>query len=246
MSLETKSRAIVLHTTRQGDSGLVVHVLDETAGRQSLFLRGLGKGRRSSAAAAFHPLSALEVVTTETPRSTLLYLKEFEPLFPLGSIRTDIRKSATAQFLCEVLWRTLRTGDGDRELFVWLIEKIITLEGTDPRAVANFAAWWLVGYSDKMGFRPEENWTSETPVFNIVSGSFTPAYEGMAEALFTREESQLLHQLLTLPYDDAMALPLSATRRSAFSRRMLTYLSHHLGQSLEIRSLDILHAVFSE
>ncbi len=270
MALETKSRAIVLHTTRQGDSSLVVHVLDAIAGRQSLYLRGLGKGRNGSAAAAFHPLSALEVVTVATPRSSLLYLREYEPLFPLNSLRTDIRKSATAQFICEVLWRTLRTGDGDPELFAWLLEGIAAL---DRCGVANFAAWWLVGYSARMGFRPEDNWSEETPEFDIVSGRFQPGFglfapHGQKEpdgesalrkqdlrpagtrtevsSHFTQEESALLHQLLTLPFDEAMALPLSAARRSAFSRRMLDYLAYHLGQALDIRSLDVLHAVFAE
>ena len=266
MSLETKSRAIVLHTTRQGDSSLVIHVLDETAGRQSLFLRGVGKGRRTSAAAAFHPLAVLEVVTEATLRSSLLYLREFEPVLPLPGLRTDIRRSAVAQFVCEVLWRTLRTGDGDPELFTWLVECVAALETLPGEAaggpgepgvagaagtagvagVANFAPWWLVGYCARMGFRPEDNWTAdEAAVFNIVSARFGPAFEGQEEALFSREESLLLHRLLTLPFGEAMALPLSAARRGAFSRRMLTYLSHHLGQSLEIRSLDVLHAVFA-
>ena len=245
MALETKSRAIVLHTTRQGDSSLVVHVLDATAGRQGLYLRGLGKSRKGSAAAAFHPLSVLEVVTAASPRSSLLYLREYESVFPLNGIRTDIRRSATAQFVCEVLWRTLRTGDGDPELFAWLVESIVALDQCP--GVANFAVWWLVGFSARMGFRPEDNWTADdAAVFNIVSARFGPAFEGQEEALFSREESLLLHRLLTLPFDEAMALPLSAARRGAFSRRMLTYLSHHLGQSLEVRSLDVLHAVFAE
>ncbi len=308
MSLETKSRAIVLHTTRQGDSSLVVHVLDASAGRQSLYLRGVGKGRNGSAAAAFHPLSVLEVVTVATPRSSLLYLREYEPLFPLASLRTDIRKSSTAQFVCEVLWRTLRTGDGDPELFAWLVESIRALD--QCQGVANFAAWWLVGYSALMGFRPEDNWSEDTPVFDIVSARFQPRLEHLEEAYarfsdrldksreesrlfgksspassmpaeqrsclrsadspsgsfrpreankpesagmeigsserFKAEESLLLHQMLTMTFEEAMVLPLSATRRSAFSRRMLGYLSYHLGQSLDIRSLDVLHAVFTD
>ena len=308
MALETKSRAIVLHTTRQGDSSLVVHVLDAATGRQSLYLRGLGKGRNGTATAAFHPLSVLEVVTAATPRSSLLYLREYEPVFHLNSLRTDIRKSTTAQFVCEVLWRTLRTGDGDPELFAWLAESIVALDGCPIRSgmtVANFAAWWLVGFSARMGFKPEDNWSEESPVFDIVSGRFQPRFGWIDEAsarisvrrdkqgpsgesrlagksspassfpaewrsclrsadsptgsfrpreankpepagtTFSDEESLLLHQLLTESFEKAMALPLSATRRSAFSRRMLDYLSYHLGQTLDIRSLDVLHAVFA-
>ena len=303
MALETKSRAIVLHTTRQGDSSLVVHVLDATAGRQSLYLRGLGKSRSGSAAATFHPLNVLEVVTAASPRSSLLYLREYEPVFSLNSLRTDIRRSATAQFVCEVLWRTLRTGDGDPELFTWQVESILALDRFPIRSgmtggVANFAAWWLVGFSARMGFKPEDNWSEETPAFDIVSGRFLPdsglfASRGQKEPdgesalrkqdlrqagteeagevfparrdssrllsrrsenragsssiqVFSLEESLLLHKLLAGSFEEAMALPLSAARRSAFSRRMLDYLSYHLGQSLDIRSLDVLHAVFSE
>ena len=269
MALETKSRAIVLHTTRQGDSSLVVHVLDAATGRQGFYLRGLGKSRKGSAAAAFHPLSVLEAVTASTPRSSLLYLREIEPLFPLNGIRTDIRKSATAQFVCEVLWRTLRTGDGDPELFAWLVEAIAALEAAP--GIANFAAWWLVGYSARMGFRPEDNWSEEAPVFDIISGRFQPGFgwsvpHGQKEPdgesalrrqnlrlagttgsgqCFSPEESLLLHRMLTLPFEEAMALPLSAARRNGFSRRMIDYLSYHLGQALDIRSLDVLHAVFA-
>ena len=311
MALTAKSRAIVLHTTRQGDSSLVVHVLDAVAGRQGLYLRGLGKGRNGAATAAFHPLSVLEVVTAATPRSSLLYLREYEPVFPLNNLRTDIRRSATAQFVCEVLWRTLRTGDGDPELFAWLVESIVALDRCPSGmtcGIANFAAWWLVGYCARMGFKPEDNRSAETPLFDIVSGRFQPRQDwipaGTEEAVarfsdrrdksreesrlagetspassvptgrrsclrsadspkgsfrpreankpepvgttFSDEESLLLHKLLTLSFEEAMALPLSATRRSAFSRRMLDYLSYHLGQSLDIRSLDVLHAVFSD
>ena len=42
-----------------------------------------------------------------------------------------------------------------------------------------------------------------------------------------------------------MAIPLSATRRQAFSRRMLQYLSHHLGATIDAKSLDVLHAVLA-
>ena len=246
MSLEIKSRAIVLHTTRQGDSSLVVHVLDETAGRQSLYLRGLGKRLSGSAAAAFHPLSVLDVVTVASPRSSLLYLREFTPLFSLNRLRTDIRRSAVAQFICEVLFRSVRPGDGDPELFSWLTETVVRLEEEEGGRIANFPACWLVGYCSRMGFRPEDNWCGEKrPLFNPVSARFENDGADRTER-FSPEESLLLHKVLSLPADEASLLPLSAERRNAFSRRMVSYLSHHLGASLDIRSLDVLHAVFSD
>ena len=56
MALTQQSRIIVLHLTKYGDSGLVVHAIDSEAGRCSYMLRGAGRsgaakaGKGSSAA----------------------------------------------------------------------------------------------------------------------------------------------------------------------------------------------------
>lgn len=80
----TKSQAIVLHLIRQGDSSAVVQVIDSVAGRQSLFVRRLGAGAHSASggcqAATFHSLAVLDIVTFASPRSSLLYLREAQPL----------------------------------------------------------------------------------------------------------------------------------------------------------------------
>jgi len=42
-----------------------------------------------------------------------------------------------------------------------------------------------------------------------------------------------------------MAIPLSAARRQVFLRKMLQYLSWHLGVTLDAKSLDVLHTVLA-
>ncbi|MBO4768118.1 MAG: DNA repair protein RecO C-terminal domain-containing protein [Bacteroidales bacterium] len=240
----SKSRAIVLHLTRQGDSGAVVEVIDSSAGRQPLFLRGLGRGRGVSVS-AFHNLAILDVVTYATPRSSLLYLREYSPAFPLEGIRSDMSKSTTALFISEVLYRTQKRDDGDAELFKWLEESILALNDLQGPA-ANFHLWWMAGYCARCGFRPEDNWSPERPLFDMVSARFT-AQNGLyaEDQLLSAEESQLLHRLLGATLEEALAIPLSAARRQAFSRQMIKYLSIHFGAAFDIKSLDILHAVFA-
>ena len=62
---------------------------------------------------------------------------------------------------------------------------------------------------------------------------------------FSPSETELLRQVLRSPFETAMAIPLSADRRQAFSRKMLRYLSHHLGTTIDAKSLDVLHAVLA-
>ena len=65
------------------------------------------------------------------------------------------------------------------------------------------------------------------------------------DQLLTAEESRLLHLMLGANLEEALAIPLSASRRLPFSRKMIKYLSIHFGAPLEIKSLDVLHAVFA-
>lgn len=241
MPLVEKSRAIVLHATRQGDNALVLTVLDEKSGRCGYFLRRVGKG----GTAAFHNLNVLDVVLFSTPASSLPTLREFTPIFSLDSLRGSLSKGSVALFICEVLYRGLRSGDGDCNLFGFMVESIVKLDAVNGTA-ANFHLWWLAGFCFRMGFRPEDNWSEDTPLFDIITARFIPlcASQGR-DSVFSAEDSLLLHRLVSLGLEDALALPLSAARRQSFTRRMLDYLSYHLGQRLEIRSLDVLHAVFN-
>ena len=238
----SKSRAIVLHLTRQGDSGAVVHVVDSEAGRQGLFVRGLGKGRGVSVA-TFHNLAILDTVTYATPRSSLLYLREYASAVPLNGIRSDLAKSTVALFISEVLYRTLRSDDGDPDLFRWLVESIVRFDAAEG-SVANFHLWWMAGYCIRSGFRPQDNWSPERPLFDMVSASFV-ASPASSESCLSPEESRLLHLLLNSSLEEALAIPLSASRRRSFSENMLKYLSIHFGVRLEVKSLEVLHAVFS-
>lgn len=243
MPLAQKSRAIVLHTTRQGDNALVITVLDSTMGRCGIYLRGVGKSRGGTA--PFHSLAVLDVVTATSPYSSLATLREYEPVFPLVSLRSDMGRSSIALFICEILYRTLRGGDGDASLFEFVTESAVRLDAVDG-STANFHLWWLAAFCCRMGFRPENNRSEDAPLFDIATARFVPQGGLYVEgALFSHEDSALLATLLGSTLDEALSIPLSSGRRQTFARRMLDYLSYHLGQTLDVRSLEVLHAVFA-
>lgn len=248
MSSASKSQIIVLHLTKFGDSGAVVHAIDSLFGRRSLLLRGIGKGKKSAVTSQFHPLSVLEVVAADSQKSSISYLREFTPLFSLEGIRSDIYKNSVALFMAEVIYRSFRNEDGDAELFRWFAEAVVAIDGLEG-SCANFHLWFLVGYAVKLGFRPQDNWSGDS-VFDIVSARFLPSEATVGIVyeqgrLFSREESELLHKFLTMSREESLSIPLSAKRRNAFARKMLDYLSYHLGATLDIRSLDVLHDIFA-
>ena len=218
-SLE-KSRIIVLHITKFSDSGVVLHTVDSLYGRRSFLVRGLKSGRR--AISSFHSLSTLDIVSLGSPKSSMPVLKEWTPAMFLHGIRGSMLKSSVAMFISEVLYRSFTSELSDTQLFDWLCD-VVALLDAEEGSIANFPIWFLVSYAVKMGFMPAD--------------AIEPA------GLFKDDEAALFQTILKSSFKEAMSVPLSAGRRQTFSRRMLQYLSHHLGAAIDARSLDVLHAV---
>jgi DNA repair protein RecO (recombination protein O) len=220
-------------------------VLDSRLGRRGIYLRGMKKSKNSAVTAHFHNLAILEVVTAASTKSKLLYLREYHPLVQLHSIRTDISKGAIALFVSEVIYRTLREESGDEELFEWLKGMISTLEALEGNC-ANFHLKFLAGFCRQMGFLPHDNWSEQTPLFDIISARFvTPDSSNDSGYLFSEQDSLLLHRLLSADFNEAMQIPLNAKARNSFCDQMLKYLSYWLETSINIRSVAVLHTIFA-
>ena len=239
MPADRESRIIVLHLTKYGDRSLVVQALDSEKGRTGFFLRGAGKGRAPQG--QFHSLSILDI-TAARGKGDLEYLRESEHPYPLTAIRTDPYKGAVALFMGELLYRGVQDGAMDPEMFCFLEREITALDGTQG-SVANFHICFLVDFCRALGFLPKDNYAAETPLFQPVTAEFT-AEDTLADT-WTKEDSRLLHEILSKPREEAMALPLNRDRRGAFAQKMVEYLSYHLSLNLNIRSLKVLHDLFS-
>lgn len=239
MPAERETRIIVLHLTKYGDRSQVVQALDAERGRSGFFLRGAGKSR--GAQGQYHSLSILDVTATRG-KGDLEYLKEAERPYPLTAIRTDPYKSAVALFIGELLYRGVQDGAMDPDLFNFLEKEIMALDA-ETGSVANFHLCFLVEFCRTLGFLPKDNYSPDTPLFQPVIAEFT-SEETLAEA-WCADDSLLLHQILTLPREEALALKLNRDRRGVFAQKMVEYLSYHLSLNLNIRSLKVLHDLFS-
>ena len=263
MSLTQQSRIIVLHLTKYGDSSLVVHAIDSVRGRCSYMLRGAGRSKHVTVG-ALHNLAVLDIVCVESPKSSMAYLKEYEPAIPLTSLRSDIVKSSIALFISELLYRTIVEQNSDDRLFAWLCDAIARLDAlgqevpeeaagqTSPEAasgqgaspaVANFHLWFLAGLCTVLGFGPSQSGDFDGSEY-LQSAKLTgdrPATSDPSRG----DNLTLLRELTSKPFAEAMAIPLNGTRRRDFCDGIIRYISYHLGINLHLRSLDVLHDLFA-
>ena len=102
-----KTRAIVLHQIKYTDSGIVAQVYSKKFGRQSFLIRGMRNRKTGKHNILFQPLFILDLELNYKQSHEMQNLKEFSVFFTPYDIYSNIKKSAVAIFLGEVLTSVL-------------------------------------------------------------------------------------------------------------------------------------------
>ena len=140
---------IILNLTKVKDNSVVIHTLSREFGRRS-FIVSVKKG---SSMAMFLPLSILEADVLDNPKSQLWRARNFISKYPLMQIRNNMHKNAMTMFLSEVLFKVLREGSCDAELYDWCENIILRLEKLEG-GYAAFNTDFLVELAVELGFAP--------------------------------------------------------------------------------------------
>ena len=233
-----KSQVILLHTIKHGDNGIVLQCYSNDSGRKSLYLRVSSKNK--IVISNLHRLSILDVVTYSSGTS-MPSVREIEPVMRFDSIRTNVYKNTIAIFLSELLMRCVKESESNLQLYQFLFSSINMLEHISD-GYANFHVHFLVHFSKMMGFMPISNYSEVTPFFDIETARFC-AYS--TRTSFSKVESELLYRFLNTSAIDSYTVQCNGELRLSFAKKMIGYLSYHLGINIEVKSLDVLHEVFN-
>ena len=211
-------RFIVIATTKTGDNSVVLHTLSAQWGRRSFITSARGCPR-----AFLLPLSILEAEVSENPRSDLWRMKNIVQVHPLPGIRADVMRGTVTLFMSEVLFRTLREGEGGgAPFYLWCEKSILTLDALDS-SYANFHLRWLLELATALGF--------------------APGPEDLAP--FAGEHLGSLRELLRLDFAGCMMLPLSGASRNAIAEILIRYIGVHQECTICIRSLAVLRELYA-
>ena len=211
------TQLIILNTTKVGERSLVLHTLSDEWGRRS-FITTVGKG---SGMALFQPLSIVDAEVVENPRSDLWRVRALSAAHPLTGIRTSPGKNAITLFMAEVLYRALREGTNEGDLFAWCERSILTLDALGDD-YANFHLRFLLEFAAALGFSPSPE-------------DLMP---------FAGEHFARLRELLQADFGACMLVPMNGDTRAEIARILLKYLGYHTESRIEVRSLRVLQELF--
>ncbi len=236
------TRAIVLHTFKYGESGMISRMLTPAHGVLSFLIHGVRKARSKNKASLFQPLSILDIVAYIKPGDQLQHIKEVRCPQPFNSLHSDIRKTSLALFMAEVLLNSIKHQDMQAEAFSFVEKAVLHLD-SDHMKLSEFHIVFLLQLSKYLGFFPGRNYSSSHCYFNLREGSYQANFEGEPNSL-DLEESKLFFALSDVPVGEKSSITLSHAMRMKLLQKIIDYYRYHMEGFREIKSLKVLEAVF--
>ena len=228
--MNTKAELIVLNHTKFGENAIILHTLSNEYGRRGFLVRAGAK----SSMALFLPMNILEAEISENPKSQLWRASNFVCLSPLNGIRGDIRKNTMTVFMSEVLYRVVKDQTNEDGLADWLKGQILTLDALQAD-FANFHLLFLLNLCAALGFDPDA-----AGLAPFVTSCHPERCEGSSSGQNLRS----LEALLSLPFTEAMLLPLTGADRNAIAESILKYIEYHTESAVNVRSLAVLREIY--
>jgi len=238
-----KTRGIVLNSLPYNDAYAITLIYTEEFGRVS-YLTSQSKSRKSKVPRSlFHPLAILDLEVEHQNLRDIQRIKEIKIHIPLIHILTDPVKSALGIFLAELISKVIREEQTNRPLFDFLLQSVQVLELTNV-SPANFHLVFMIQLSRLLGFYPDATGYQKGMYFDMLNGIFSLNKPAHVDFL-PPDESAVFYNLLRISYNNMPTFRFSGRERQKIIHRILDYYRLHLSDFPEIKSLEVLHDVFS-
>jgi DNA repair protein RecO (recombination protein O) len=238
----TKIKGIVLHHIKYKESSAIVHMYTDRYGRQAYIISNImGKkgGHRSN---LLQPLFILEVEVYHKPERELHRVREIHHCIPFRTIPYDMKKSAQALFIAEILYRSLKEEESDPKLFDFLVHAIQWLDTTENN-YSSFHLLLLVQLTKYLGFYPNDNFSSINRLFDLRNGQFT-GIKNVHTDIMGSDESETLHAILKKAFSDLSDIRIEYHLKQQLITSLLDYYRLHVHGFGIIKSLPVLREIF--
>lgn len=216
-----KTRGIVFRFTKYGETSIIVNIFTEMFGLQSYIVNGVRSKSAKNKIALYQPLTLLDLVVYHKENASIMRIKEVKCLHPYQTLQQNVKKSAIAMFLNEMLNKAVKDQSHAEEIGGFLIQSFKAL---DLIAEAeNFHLIFLIKLSRYLGFGPQ---TDE----EVLDGWQV-----------NEREEEIIRQLISSGYD--ASIKMSYAERKNVLDLLVRFFRNHIENLGEIRSIDVLKEV---
>ncbi len=235
-----KTQGIVLRSIKYGETSLILDVYTRANGRQSYMVNGVRSANARIKQSVVGVSSLLDMVVYHRDNKDIQRIKEIKPLLNYQGIPFDVTKGTVALFMSELISKTVKESEENDLLFDFLKQSFIALDKAEkPTLFPLVFPIWLATY---IGFAPGNDWTENTPYFNMQEGLFVedpPLLHGLGT-----EISRVLSDIRLLDISNMENIRIPKQIRRELLDSLIEYYKLHVENFNHLNSHVILREVF--
>ncbi len=239
--MSNKSKAIVLHSIKYGETSLIVNCFLYSIGVKTFIVKGiLNSNNKKFSRSYFLPLSIIYIHYSSKNNKDMGYIIDAKPTQIFTSIHVDLFKSSVVIFIGELLNSVLKESPGrNKKLFEYLENALLWFDKTTKEV--NFHLKILVDLTKFIGFYPNIDEDSHK-FFDLGLGISTNVQP--IKNYIQDPELKNFKELLGTNFEDLNNVEIDNLLRVKILGILIDYYSLHLQMFKSPKSINIFNEVF--
>jgi len=239
-----KTRGIVLNSVKYSETSLIIKIYTEEFGLQSYMVRGVRSKSAKIKPALLQNLSLVDLEVYHKEKKSIQTIKELRPGYTFSSIPFNMKKSAVAVFINEILYKAIREEEQNTELFRFIYESVKLLD-MEPGLNPNFHLLFMVHLTKFLGFFPKNNFSDQTNTFDLQEGVFKKQ-DLPGELLLIMPGTGYLNNLINGTFDKLSTLQIPSKIRTLLLDNLIKYYTLHLPGFGNVKSHIVMKEVLKD
>jgi DNA repair protein RecO (recombination protein O) len=238
--MRVSDKAIVLQSIRHGDKKLILKLYTRHNGT---ITAATSTGRSASSkikSSSILPLTLIDAELIIKQNKEVHQLTEASCYCVHTHISTSLSRLSIAQFLNEVLIKTLKEQSGNIHLFEFIETCLKYLNDTESH-YGNLHLYFLTELTKYLGFEPQNNYSMLYPYFDCREGQFSALSLALPLGL-NKDDSFLFSEFLKV---NSLKTNISNAQRQTLLEILLAYYKLHVPGFNDLKSLEVLKEVMA-
>lgn len=240
--MQAKTTGIILHQVKYSDSQSIVSIYTREFGRMSYMVRGANRKKSATRSALLQPLSIVEIDVSHNPKKDIQSIKDIRIAIPFYHIPYDPVKNGLALFMTELLQKTLKHSENDKELYNFIENSVCQLDKCEE-GIGNFHLVFMAGLARRLGFAPDMLNDNGYKFFDMMNGIFERSQPLHAHFL-EGKQAETFKSIMELDYDCLNSLPMNRIQRAGVLTNFVEYYKLHLADFQSLHSIEVMHKLW--
>ena len=238
-----KTKAIVLHSLKLGDSQMIVEVFTEQMGRVSLVCHISQSAKSKIKKQFFQPLTVIALEFDYRQNVKLQHIRDVRIALPFTSIPFDPFKLSISLFIAEFLYHATRDEQSNPPLFAYIENSIEWLDGSQ-RSFSNFHLVFMMRLSRFLGFFPNLEDYREGDFFDLRNGVFI-TIPPLHPDYLRPDEAAKIRLLMRMNFETMHLFAMSRQERNRCAELIIIFYRLHIPNFPDLKSLAVLKELFT-